>query len=492
MQTAVIDAARLTDFDEEVDVLVIGMGVAGAATALSAVEAGADTLIVERAGGGGGTSAMSGGVVYLGGGTPLQKACGFDDTPEAMFDYLKASVGRACDEEKLRLYCEGSVEHYEWLVAQGVPFKQTYYHGTSGEPPTDDGLVWSGSEKVAPFCDIAKPAPRGHVPAVPGAAGHKLMSVLCKAVQESAARVSFNTRCDTLYRDADGTIVGARVETFQEARTIRIRGGIVLTTGGFVLNDAMLDAYRPEARRCRMRVAADGDDGSGIRLGMQAGAGTRHLDKVSVSMPVTQPWELKSGLLVNDHGQRFINEDAYYGRLGDYALLRNDGRCWLIVDDDIYVKPELPFSLCAVGETPAELEAELGLPEGALVSTLELYNRHAEQGKDGLFDKRAPYLKPLVKPPFGAIDCTVEGGLYAVFTLGGLATDPDGHVLDPEGRILQGLYGAGRATSGLAVGGYSSGLSLGDGSFFGRRAGRAAADRAARINRGADRRSAQS
>jgi len=475
MQTDVLDASNLPHFDEEVDVLVVGLGVAGAATALSAVEAGAETLIVERAGGGGGTSAMSGGVVYLGGGTALQKACGFEDTPEAMFAYLQASVGRAPDEEKLRLYCEGAVEHYDWLVAQGVPFKQTFYYGTSGEPPTDDGLVWSGSEQVAPFCDLARPAPRGHVPAVPGAAGHKLMSVLCQAVEKSAARVCFNTICSALYQERDGAIVGARIETFGDSRTIRARGGVALTTGGFVLDNAMLDAHRPEARRCRMRVAADGDDGSGIRLGMQAGAGTRHLDKVSVSMPVTQPWTLKSGILVNGHGQRFINEDAYYGRLGDYALLRNDGRCWLIVDDEIYVKPELPFHLAAVGETPSELEQELGLPEGSLVSTVELYNRHAAGGKDLVFDKRPPYLKPLTRAPFGAIDCTVEGGLYAVFTLGGLATDPNGQVLDPEGRIIPGLYAAGRSSSGLAVGGYSSGLSLGDGSFFGRRAGRAAA-----------------
>jgi succinate dehydrogenase/fumarate reductase flavoprotein subunit len=478
MKTEVIDASTIRDFDEEVDVLVVGMGVAGASAALSAVERGAKTLLVERAGGGGGTSAMSGGVLYLGGGTGLQNACGFEDSAEAMYAYLSASVGRAADEEKLRLYCDGSVEHYDWLVAQGVPFKQTFYYGISGEPPTDDGLVWSGSEQVAPFCDLARPAPRGHVVAVPGPAGHKLMSVLCKRVEDSDADVSYNTVCNALYQEPDGTIVGARLETFGESRTVRARGGVILTTGGFILNNEMLDAYRPEARRCKMRVAADGDDGSGIRLGMRAGAGTRHLDKISVSLPITQPWELKSGLLVNAQGQRFINEDAYYGRLGEYSLLRNDGRCWLIVDDDIYVKPDYEFSLCAVGETPAELEQELGLPDGSLVATMELFNRHAEHGEDPVFHKREPYLKPLTKPPFGAIDCTVDEALYAVFTLGGLATDPDSRVLDPEGAVIPGLFGAGRSTSGLVVGGYSSGLSLGDGSFFGRRAGAAAAQRA--------------
>jgi 3-oxo-5alpha-steroid 4-dehydrogenase len=477
MKTEVLDAGSITGYDEEVDVLVVGLGCAGAATALGAVEAGAETLVIERAGGGGGTSAMSGGVIYLGGGTALQKACGFEDTSEEMLKYLRASVGPGRDDDKLELYCEGSAEHFDWLVAQGIPYKDSFYYGQSGEPPTDDGLVWSGSENVHPFRDIARPAPRGHVAAVPGAAGHKVMSSLCEAVEASTARTAFNTICSALYRERDGAISGARVETFGESRNIRARGGVVVTTGGFVLNDEMLLAYQPAAQQCSMRVAADGDDGSGIRLGLAAGAGTRHLDKISVALPVTQPWDLKAGLLVNGQGQRFINEDAYYGRLGDFALLRQDGRCWLVVDDGFYIEPEYGFELAAVGETPAELGRELGLPEGALESTIEVFNLHAERGEDPLFGKREPYLKPLKTPPFGAIDCTTENARYAVFTLGGLASDVDGHILDPEGRIIPGLYGAGRSTSGLAVGGYSSGLSLGDGTFFGRRAGLAAAGR---------------
>ncbi|NJM84099.1 MAG: amino acid adenylation domain-containing protein, partial [Tabrizicola sp.] len=70
--------------------------------------------------GGGGTSAMSGGVLYLGGGTKLQRACGFEDSPEEMFKYLMAACGPGPDEAKIRLYCDRSVEHFHWLVAQGV------------------------------------------------------------------------------------------------------------------------------------------------------------------------------------------------------------------------------------------------------------------------------------------------------------------------------------------------------------------------------------
>ena len=98
MPRGVVDPGEVAHWDEEVDVLVVGLGAAGAAAALDAASAGAETLVLERASGGGGTSAMSGGVLYLGGGTALQRACGFEDSAEAMFEYLKVSCGDAPDE----------------------------------------------------------------------------------------------------------------------------------------------------------------------------------------------------------------------------------------------------------------------------------------------------------------------------------------------------------------------------------------------------------
>jgi 3-oxo-5alpha-steroid 4-dehydrogenase len=463
-------------FQDACDVLVVGLGAAGAAAALESSHAGADTLVLERGGAGGGTSAMSGGVLYLGGGTALQKACGFDDSPDEMEKYLLASVGDASDAAKIRAYCEGSVAHYDWLVAQGVPFKPVFYYGCSGEPPTDDGLVWSGSERAHPYCDVARPAPRGHVPAMEHQAGPLLMRALLAALEKSPARLLANHRVVSLVRDAadGGRIVGVLAEHFGAARAIRARRGVVITTGGFIMNDAMLAAHVPLALRCKFRVGAEGDDGSGIRLGMAAGAATRHLDKASISLPATQPWGLKRGILVDAHGQRFVNEDAYYGRLGELALFRAGGRAWLVVDDAVFEKPEYPRRVAAVGETPAALASELGLPPGSLAATLALYNEHAARGADPVFHKAAEYVVPLATPPFGAFDCTTDASIYAAFTLGGVHTDVDGRVLDPDGARIAGLFAAGRATSGISVGGYSSGLSLGDGTFFGRRAGRAA------------------
>ena len=475
MASGVRDPRDVRAWDDEVDVLVVGLGAAGAAAALEAAAAGAGTLVLERAGGGGGTSAMSGGVLYLGGGTALQRACGFEDSPEEMYRYLMASCGPAPDEAKLRLYCEGNIEHYDWLVARGVPFKPAFYHGCSGEPPTDDGLVWSGSERAHPFCEIARPAPRGHVPRMEHQAGPILMERLIAAVEASPARVAANHRCTALVQEPDGTVVGAVAACFGAERAIRARRGVILGTGGFINDEAMIRAHAPLVRRCKFRVGAEGDDGSGIRLGVAAGAATIHMDAASISLPATQPWGLKRGILVNGQGQRFINEDAYYGRLGEFALFHHEGRAWLVVDDEVFEKPDYPRPVAAVGETPGELERELGLPAGSLESTLALYNRHAGRGEDPLFHKQEEYVQPLVRPPFGAFDCTAEGSLYAAFTLGGLHTDTEGRVLDPEGSPIPGLFAAGRATSGLSVGGYSSGLSLGDGTFFGRRAGRCAA-----------------
>ena len=72
--SAVRDADRVGAWDVEADVVVVGLGCAGACAAIEAAEAGGDVLVLERAGGGGGTSAMSGGLIYMGGGTPVQTA----------------------------------------------------------------------------------------------------------------------------------------------------------------------------------------------------------------------------------------------------------------------------------------------------------------------------------------------------------------------------------------------------------------------------------
>jgi 3-oxo-5alpha-steroid 4-dehydrogenase len=473
-------AAAVGSWDEEAEVVVVGYGCAGASAAIGALDGGSSVTILERAGAGGGASAMAGGEIYMGGGTPVQKACGFDDTPQAMFDFLMAATGPAPNEEKLSIYCDRSVEHFHWLVDCGVVFKPSFYATPCWEPPTDDGLVFTGGENAWPFNQIAAPAPRGHVPQIQNkrlmerSGGWELMRHLSAAAEGHGARVRPDSRVTQLVVD-DGAVVGVIGRTFGEDFALRATKGVVLASGGFAANAAMMARHAP-AVAGQMLLGTDGDDGASIRLGQGLGASVAHLDAAEAALPSNPPLVYPS-LLVNQFGQRFINEDTYCGRVGQMAIFHQQGRCSLVLDEEIFESvPEgerwgaRPTHVTA---TVAELEAEMDLPEGCLQATVETYNRHAERGEDPLFHKRPEFLRPL-RPPFGAVPLT---GPYAVFTLGGLVTTIDGEVVGPGGHPIPGLYAAGRATWGIPSWGYASGTSLGDGTFFGRRAGRAVAGR---------------
>ena len=196
-----VRADQIDTWDHEADVVVAGYGVAGAAAAVGAAQSGADVLVLERTGGWGGAAAMSGGIIYLGGGTPLQKACGFDDTVDAMKEFMKAALGPGVDEEKIDAYCEGSVDHYHWLVDGGVVFKEEFWGEPGWETPDDEGLMYSGGENAAPFSATIPPAPRGHVPQMKAEEKHTSSArgggyMLMKPLTDLAARLGVRAEYD--------------------------------------------------------------------------------------------------------------------------------------------------------------------------------------------------------------------------------------------------------------------------------------------------------
>lgn len=468
-------AKDVPTWDDDADVVVVGFGAAGACAAIEAAEKGADVLLLERSGGGGGTSAMSGGLLYMGGGTPVQQACGYEDSAENMFDFLMAALGPEPDDAKVRLFCEHSVSHFHWLEAQGVPFKRSFYPEPGLEAPTDDCLVFSGGEDSYPFDRIARPAPRAHKPRHPAAAGGFLMQKLVAATERRGVRIVCDARTETLVVEDDGRVIGVVVQQEGCERLVRARRGVVLTAGGFVKNEAMVARHQPRIAACSFKLGVDGDDGRAIRMAMGAGADAIRMDAAEVALPLTPPRRLVRGIVVNRHGQRFINEDAYYGRVGQEALFRHEGQVYLVVDNAIYERNAIGFEATFVEDTIEDLEHSAGFPEGSLCATVDLYNRFAVRGEDPVFHKVPALLQPLVSPPFAVIDCRPDKVLWATFTLGGLHTRPTGEVLDPDGNRIEGLYAAGRTTSGIAAYGYCSGISLGDATFFGREAGRHAA-----------------
>ncbi|SMB26761.1 conserved protein of unknown function [Sterolibacterium denitrificans] len=474
---------RLADvphWDGEADALIVGYGIAGACAALEAAEAGASCLIFELASGAGGSTAMSGGEFYFGGngGTPVQRDHGFADATEDFLNYMMMAGGPGADAERVRLFAENALAHYEWLQAQGVPFKGTYHPARTVEPFTDDTLVWSGSEAAWPFSERARPAPRGHAVQQEGmGAGRVLMEKLVAAVTvRRNIEAQFDTRALALIADADNHVHGLVVRSDGSERYYRARKGVVLCAGGFVSNAEMLRRYAPDALRIGFHVSGGNDNGSGIRMGMSVGGAAIHMDQFFSTRPFIPPECLIKGIFVNERGQRFINEDAYHGRIGQYIMRQPSGNAWLLVDNSIFERPKLfpNIEVAAVGEHWAEIEHELGMPAGELVHTVETYNRHAAAGSDPIFRKHADWLQPLTEGPFAAMSFGDSAWPAAGFTLGGLATLPTGQVIDPEGAVIPGLYAAGRTACGLPRWGegYSSGMSLSDASYFGRLAGR--------------------
>jgi len=464
-------------WDAEHDVVVVGQGVAGGAAAIEAARAGADTVVLERMTRGGGATALSTGITYFGGGTPVQRACGFDDSLEEMQAFVALAAGEQADPERVRLYCEGSLEHFQWFVDLGVEYKPTFIAEKTTHPFTDDCLTYSGNEEAWPHSDATRPVPRGHKPAREGEAGGFLMEAVLRGTLEAGARVVNECRAERLVVDAAGRVVGVAARRERAPFLVKARRGVVLATGGFIFDRGMVARHAPHLLPCNYKVGTEGDDGSGIRMGQGAGGEAVNMGEGLVLNAYYPPASHLQGVLVDGQGRRFVNEDSYLGRTSDAILRKADGRAYLVVDDAMYGQTQAFHKLAAVEESFDALEKALEMPSGSLVATLAEYNAHAERGRDPLFHKAAAYLKPLTEPPFGALDCSTANSFFGVFTLGGLAVRATGEVLDPDGAEIAGLYAAGRCTAGLPREGrsYASGLSIGDASFFGRLAGRAAA-----------------
>lgn len=457
--------------------MVVGLGAAGAAAAIAAAEAGAETLVLERQMAGGGTSALSGGLIYLGGGTPVQEACGFEDDADNMEAFLVHACGPNADVPKVHAYCQESVAHFHWFTEHGVPFKAEFYPEPSREPPTDAGLIYCGGELAWPNSEIARPAPRGHHPQFPDTAGGFLMERLIEAVGRTSAEVTTEARAERLVVDSDGRVVGVSCSRDGSDHTVRARGGVVLAGGGFVFNNDMVEHYCPVllGPASPWRLGTDADDGRAIRMGQGVGAGVAGMSTVECALPLTIPQKMAKGILVDSSGRRFVNEDSYIGHLGQSALLGRGGEVYYVTDESKFEVNFVGMQVNWVAETVGELAEDMGLPPDVLANTVAEYNRHALSGDDPEFHKRAEFVEPL-EPLFGAVDLRATSGtIYATFTLGGLRTDERSRVLDCGGHPIPGLFAAGRCTAGISMGGYVSGISLGDGTFFGRRAGAGAA-----------------
>lgn len=473
------------NWDITTDVAVVGFGGAGACAALEASAAGAAVCIFELASTNGGSTALSSAEIYMGGsgGTRAQQACGYADDSEDMYNYMMMAGGPQSDANKVRAYVDGSAAHFDWLVANGVPYKDSEYKQRAIMAMTDDCILYTGSEKAWPYIDAAKPCPRGHNVEVEGDnGGPLLMKILStKVAERENLDVYYDTRAISLIKDDDNVVHGLVIRKDQQELNVKATQGVILCAGGFVMNDDMLQKYAPALLKANTKLGNPGDTGIGIQMGMSVGGAAINMHEGFVTMPYYPPASLTKGILINAQAQRFINEDCYHGRVGYHVLQQQGDRIYLIFNADDFGEYQkvsyLNADIAGTGDTIAELEQELGFAEGSLQQTVEFYNRHASLGSDPKFHKSDEWLCP-IEPPYAALDCTPgRGAFFPYFTLGGLDTKPSGEVVDSAGNVIEGLYAAGRTTAGIcrSGAGYSSGMSVGDATYFGRMAGISAA-----------------
>jgi len=482
---APVDVASVAQWNRSAEVVIVGAGVAGVCAALEAHRAGADVLVIERASGGGGASATSQGIWYLGGGTAVQRACGYEDSPQEMYNFMRASTSTKND-EALKRFCDNAAAHCDWIEAQGVPIERRAYKSKAVYVTSGEGLLFTGNEKAWPFRDQAAPAPRGHQtrasPEKNG--GAAAMDALLATFAAEKIPAIYDSGVTALVINADGRVVGVQVRQAGNAFYVQARKGVILAAGSFNNNARMTSENLPVIGKYGSPLGIPSNDGAGILLGQSVGGAVANMDGVIATASIYPPADLIKGIIVNKKGERFVAEDVYHGRLAYFVERQPDHAAYLIVDSEIFDYPKHGMHHLVDGwETVQEMEAGLGLPAGSLTKTLSEYNEDVSKGADSHFHKHAEWLKLLDRGPFAAFDISITSSDYRYIALGGLSTNADSQVLDKEGQAIAGLYAAGATAAHFPTSGaeYASGMSLGPGSFFGRIAGGHAARQAACI-----------
>lgn len=534
LDSSATPSTALSAFNHEADIVIVGFGGAGACAALEALEGGADVFILDRFHGGGAT-AISGGVFYAGGGTPIQKDAGVEDTPEDMFRYLQAETKGIVSDETLRRFVDSSVDNLAWLRQHGVPFEGSLCPVKTSYPTDKYYLYYSGNESFPPWNNLAKPAARGHRAKGVGLPGANFYEPLRQSAEKLGARVSYESTVTKLLTDEQGAIIGVEykalpagspqaklhrklneratklknyvpnhsrklwrqadqlLQTAGIVQRVRARKGVILSAGGFIFNREMVREHAPNYAG-GMPLGTWADDGAGIRLGQEAGGSTDHMNRVSAWRFINPPMAWTAGVVVNKEGQRYVNESLYGAAIGEEMVERNGGHAYLIIDAKMFKEarsqvlwgraqffqsaPALlnMYTNAKKGKTLAEAAKAARLPADAVQATVDAYNAATRSGSEDPFGKFPQARQVLEKGPFYIMDVGVRSKRFPcpTLTLGGLRVNEDtGGVLDDQGQTIPGLYAAGRNAVGVASRQYVSGLSIADCVFSGRRASRA-------------------
>lgn len=283
---------------------------------------------------------------------------------------------------------------------------------------------------------------------------------------------------------------------------VRARGGVILSTGGYAYGRDLVDRFDPEIAGhygVIHRLSTMGNDGSGVAMAMAAGAAVERMDSLYIARNIAPPEALLEGVMINGRGQRFVAEDAYVSVIGGEIAKQPGGEAYLLVNARCFRRSIVESLTCgwqrfkyfgvpmltnfAVGGTrrggdASALARKIGIEPSALAATIEGHDRDIAAGRPDQVGKMDALRKPIGRGALFAINMSMSNrhAMTKFMTLGGLKVDErTGAVLRVDGGAIAGLYAAGMCAAGLHSNGYISGLSIADGVFSGRRAGRSAA-----------------
>ena len=547
-------------WDKEVDVLVVGSGAGGMLSALVAAKNHADVLIVEKEKLWGGTSATSGAGIWIPA-SDQAAAAGFHDNVDDAFKYVRALSADNVPDENIRAYVENASRMLRWLGAHteieyhAFPYPDYHAENPGGSPTgyrTHMPLPIDGRRlgKDVRTLRYASPAaslfgflnwhfdetylllfrgPGWHLHLAKSllrywfdwpfrftsgkdrrlTLGNALAGGLRLALNQAGLPLWLNSPLEELVSEK-GKVVGAVVRRDGSAMRIRARKGVVLAAGGFDKNQAMRDQHAPLYPNALYSGGTSGNTGDAIRAGQALGAETMNLQSTWAAPVFYVPGEdrgrlctieraLPGSIMVNQRGERYLNEAASYHITGQQMARRQQEHgdaspTWFVFDHTYRhsypVGPVYPLvpdwaqngmvkTILKKGRTIAELAEAMGVDPARLEATVARFNDHAARGEDPDFkrgeaaydkmygDPRVapnPCLRPIEKGPFYAMP------MYPgdIGTNGGLKTDAQARVLDAKGKAIGGLYAIGNSAASAMGESYpGAGVTIGPAMTFG-------------------------
>lgn len=448
----------------EADVIVVAAGLSGMAAACAAGEAGAKTLVFEKANTTGGAANMAMGP--LGVGSRIQRESMVSITPGEAFRKHMFFTHYKVDARLVRDYYFKSGDTIDWLERMGVEFAgvQRAFSAPEATRPYSDGeFTWH----------VVKPEGGG----IPGPrAATAMMKKMTEYAMEQGVEFCLETPVKKLIKE-DGAVVGV-IAVNARGEEIEARApSVIIATGGFGANPEMIKEYCGfEYGKTINNFAVPGMVGDGLKMAWEVGAAkTPIIMEIMYQLPDNLNHFYIEGafrqpcLWVNRNGQRFMPEDQIGNTtFTGNALAAQPGKIGFAIFDARLLKrykkkgPDIvshvhPHDLydhfeeqwerdLAAGYEPIcqadtieELAEKAGIDVEGLKAQVEEYNEMCEAGYDEVFEKERHYMEPIAKAPFYCCRQTV--GAYG--SLGGIKINHKMEVLDEEAHVIPGLYAVG-------------------------------------------------